>query len=210
VRIIDIDLDRRRISLSRKQAVAAAAARPERPGGSDIELERDEETEVEARESSEAIGMPPEDALQRPQTVEEVGSAAESAPEITEEPLAPEAAGSAEAASNAAPFEEREDAEIISAMAPESPPEGHEGLTAAEGDKPRMEVRINQEEREPGAVPGETVDEVADELAPIPEAEGEPVASEQESEFLQPDEKRQEESIESIVEDLKRKRGRST
>jgi small subunit ribosomal protein S1 len=211
VKIIDIDLDRRRISLSRKQAVAAAASQPE-PGAaaSDFELERDAEAEIDARESTEAIGVPSEDALQRPQSAEEIGSAAESAPEIAEEPLAPETAESPEAAGNAAPFEEREDAEIVSMMAPDSPPEGHEGLTAAEGDKPSMEVRINQEEREPGAAPGETVDAVADELAPVPEAEGEPVAGEAEDERLQPDEKLQEESIESIVEDLKRKRGQST
>jgi small subunit ribosomal protein S1 len=211
VKIIDIDLDRRRISLSRKQAVAAAASQPEpRAAASDIELEPDAEAEVDARESSEAIGVPSEDALQRPQSVEEIGSAAESAPEITDEPLAPEAAESAEAAGNAAPFEEREDAEIVSMMAPDSPPEGLEGVTAAEGDKPNMEVRINQEEREPGAAPGETVDAVADELAPIPEAEGEPVSGEPEEERLEPDERLQEESIESIVEDLKRERGQST
>jgi small subunit ribosomal protein S1 len=210
VKIIDIDLDRRRISLSRKQAVAAAAAQPEPRAASDIELEPDAEAEVEARESTEAIGVPSEDALQRPQSVDEVRSAAESAPEIAEEPLAPEAAESSEAAGNAAPFEEREDAEIISMMAPDSPPEGLEGVTAAEGDKPSMEVRINQEEREPGATPGETVDAVADELAPILEAEGEPVTGEPERERLQPDEKLEEESIESIVEDLKRERGQST
>ena len=95
-------------------------------------------------------------------------------------------------------------------MSPDAPPEGHEGLTASEGDKPTMEVRINQEEREPGAEPGRAVEEIVAEETSTPEAEGEPVPANEEgdvSEELDPADKTGEESLESIVEDLKRERG---
>jgi small subunit ribosomal protein S1 len=205
VKIIDIDLDRRRISLSRKQAAQPAPV-TDAPRGAEIELEPEAEVEVETRASSEAVGIPTEDTLQRPESSAELVGAAESAPEISEEPLAPEAEAVPEEAASAAPFEEREQAETTSLMSPDSPPEGHEGLTAAEDDQPSMEVRISQEEREPGAAPGETVDAVADELEPIASAEGEPTPGEEE-ERLEPQDRLPEESIESIVEDLKRERG---
>jgi small subunit ribosomal protein S1 len=204
VKIIDIDLDRRRISLSRKQALSArpdeiAETRPQ----ADIELEPEAEIEVEARASAEAAGVATEDSLQRPQSRDEVAAAAETAPEVAAEPTAPESSAAPEEAGRAAPEEEREEAEVTSLMAPDSPPEGHEGVTAAERDKPPMEVRVAQEEREPGAVPGTAVDEVAEEPSPVPEAEGEPAAGDE------PQDRPPEDSIESIVEDLKRERGQS-
>jgi small subunit ribosomal protein S1 len=210
VKIIDIDLDRRRISLSRKQAMSAPAApaaervrqRPE------IELEPEAEMEVESRRSSEAAGVATEDTLERPSATEELTSAAEGAPEIAR-PSAPESTARSDEAAQGAPAEEREEAEVTSLMSPDAPPEGHEGVTAAEGDTPSMEVRLAQEEREPGAVPGETVDEVAEELEPMPTTEGEPVAEEPQREPIEPEDKLPEDSIESIVEDLKRERGQS-
>ncbi|CAN5535203.1 hypothetical protein BH24ACT26_BH24ACT26_22550 [soil metagenome] len=213
VRIIDIDLDRRRISLSRKQAVDAEMSPtrevgPEAPDA-EMELEGEAEVEVEARDASEGVGVATESTFQRPQSDGDLASAAEASPEISLEPQVPEAASTPQAASDAAPFEEREDAETIAIMSPQTPPEGHEGLTAAEGDKPNMEVRIGQEEPEPGATPGETVDAVADELSPVQETEGEPVADEPRSETLEPLDKADGESIESIVEDLKRERGQN-
>jgi small subunit ribosomal protein S1 len=214
VKIIDIDLDRRRISLSRKQALQAGGVIG--PSETEVELEAageeqvaevepEQEIELEARTSSESAGVATEDATQRPPGDDDLASAAESAPEVAAEVVAPEAAPSDDAAGRAAPPEEREDAETIAMMSPDSPPEGHEGVTAAEGDTPNMEVRISQEEREPGAEPGRAVDEALDE-----EASGTPVSEGAEGgpEDLEPGERTGDESIESIVEDLKR-RGRS-
>jgi small subunit ribosomal protein S1 len=210
VKIIDIDLDRRRISLSRKQAMSAPAApaaervrqRPE------IELEPEAEMEVESRRSSEAAGVATEHTLGRSPATEELTSAAESAPEIAR-PGAPESIARSNEAARGAPAEEREEAEVTSLMSPDAPPEGPEGVTAAESDTPSMEVRISQEEREPGAAPGESVDEVAEELEPMPTSEGEPIAGEPQGEPIEPEDKLPEDSIESIVEDLKRERGQS-
>jgi small subunit ribosomal protein S1 len=213
VKIIDIDLDRRRISLSRKQAVAAeeaSRAEPERSRGSEIELEREAEMEVEARDASESAGVATEDTIQRAPARGDLESAAEAAPEITVEPAAPEAASVPQEAGDAAPREEREGAEAIALMSPDAPPEGHEGVTAGEPDKPNIDVRLNQEEPEPGAAPGDTLDAVADELSPRPQREGEPVPDEmEEQEALEPRDKAEGESIESIVEDLKRERGQA-
>jgi hypothetical protein len=76
-----------------------------------------------------------------------------------------------------------------------------------------MEVRIAQEEREPEAKPGAAVEEIAEEESPEPEAEGEPVSGAEEvdrkGEPEEPGDRGDEESIESIVEDLKRERGQS-
>jgi small subunit ribosomal protein S1 len=214
VKIIDIDLDRRRISLSRKQALQAGGVIG--PSEAEVELgaageeqvadvEPEQEIELEARSSSESAGVATEDATQRPSGDDDLASAAESAPEIAAEVAAPEAAASDAAAGRAAPPEEQEDAETIAMMTPDSPPEGHEGVTAAEPDTPNMEVRISQEEREPGAEPGEAVDEaLAEEASGTPVSEG----AEGGSEDLDPGERTEDESIESIVEDLKR-RGRS-
>jgi small subunit ribosomal protein S1 len=212
VKIIDIDLDRRRISLSRKQALSpeeAAAAAEGAGDASEMELERDAEMQVEAEEASEHAGVATEDTIRRPPGDEDLVSAAEQAPEIAETPSAPEVLDP-EQAGAAAPPEEKEEAEIQALMSPDAPPEGHEGVTASEGDKPTMEVRINQEEREPGAEPGKAVEEIVAEEASAPEAEGEPVPADQEgdvAEELDPADKTGEESLEAIVEDLKRERG---
>ncbi|MDQ3659452.1 MAG: 30S ribosomal protein S1 [Actinomycetota bacterium] len=188
VKIIDIDLDRRRISLSRKQALRAGAGSQDEEIAHEIELEPDAEVPDAASDDLAPSAEPAEGG---------VG--------IATDTVAPEVADTAELAGQVAPPEEREEAEASRLMAPDSPPEGHEGVTAAEGDKPSTEVRISQEEREEGAVPGAAVDELvaeeaSDEAAesgdaesPAPEETGEPGG---------------EESIESIVEDLKRRGGR--
>jgi small subunit ribosomal protein S1 len=207
VKIIDIDLDRRRISLSRKQALRETA--PEAPVPEEesppAEMELEPEMEVEAREASEAVGVPTEDTSQRPEAASELASAVETAPELAEEPLAPEAITSPEDAGEAAPPEEREEAEAVASMAPDAPPEGREGVTAAEDDKRNLEERLLQEEPEPGAAPGETVEAVIEEEKPAVAAE----PAEAGPESLEPEDEGDEESIESIVQDLKRERGQS-
>jgi small subunit ribosomal protein S1 len=200
VKIIDIDLDRRRISLSRKQAVAEGAGVP----GSEMELEQDEvEAELAAEAASEGAGVATEDVSERPESDEEVASAVEQAPELVPEPITPETGTSPEDVGEAAPPEEREEAEQTNLMSPDHSPEGREGLTAAEGDKPNMETRIMQEE--PDNAPGGAVDDIAAEEEPSTVTE----ASEPGSETLEPSEDGDEESIESIVEDLKRERGQN-
>lgn len=221
VKIIDIDLERRRISLSRKQALksteeydtatpsaetaADAEAAPER---AEMELEReDAEMEIEAVESSEAAGVPTEDPLVRPESEAELASAAESAPEIAgTAPLAPESIGDAGFAAEAAPEEEAEQAETTAMLSPDSPPEAGEPLTSREQlTRDNIDRRLNREEPDEGAAPGETVDKVAAELDPAPANEG----SESGSETLDPDDLGEDESLESIVEDLKRERGQN-
>jgi small subunit ribosomal protein S1 len=200
VKIIDIDLDRRRISLSRKQAVAEGAGTP----GAEMELEQDEvEAELAAEAASEGAGVATEDVTTRPETEEELVSAVEEAPELVPEPITPETGASPEDVGEAAPPEEREEAEQTNLMSPDHSPEGREGLTGAEGDKPNMETRILQEDSE--NAPGGVVEEIAAEEEPTTVAEG----AETGSETLEPSEEGDEESIESIVEDLKRERGQN-
>jgi small subunit ribosomal protein S1 len=216
VKIIDIDLDRRRISLSRKQGMRDTEV-PEEPAPEakpEMELEAEEprpEIEVETREAAEAAGVPTEDTLQRPQEDDELVAAAEAAPEITEEPAAPEATSVPEEAVEAAPEEEAEEAAATSLLSPDASPEGHEGVTAAEPDKPNIDVRLNQEEPDEGAAPGETIDQIAEEETPA--TEGEPQTVQEEArggtEELEPEDEGDEESLEAIVEDLKRERGQS-
>jgi small subunit ribosomal protein S1 len=210
VKIIDIDLDRRRISLSRKQALAEAARGEQAPSAADIELEGEASREIGAEQASEGVGVATEDTIRRPPDAADLASAAEVAPEIALEPAAPEVAATPQAAGEAAPSEEREEAEAVSLMSSTAPPEGDEGLTAADRDTNNLDVRIDQEEPEPGSEPGTTVDAVADELAPTPAAEGEPGDDARPSrEPLEPADRTEDESIESIVEDLKRERGQS-
>ena len=200
VKIIDIDLDRRRISLSRKQAVAEGAGTP----GAEMELEQDEaESEIAAEAASEGAGVATEDVSVRPETEEELVSAVEEAPELVPEPITPETGVSPEDVGEAAPPEEREEAELTNVMSPDHSPEGREGLTAAEGDKPNMETRVMQEDSD--NAPGGVVEEIAAEEEPTTVAEG----AETGSENLEPSEEGDEESIESIVEDLKRERGQN-
>jgi small subunit ribosomal protein S1 len=199
VKIIDIDLDRRRISLSRKQAGREAAPAMDEMTGPDMELE------VEAREASEAVGVSTEDPIVRPESGAELLSAAEATPEIAPEPLAPEAIELADDAGQVAPPEEKEEAEYTAFMSPDAPPEGREGLTAAEPDTRNLEERLLQEEPDPGAAPGETVEAVAAEEDPVATSE----VAETGTETLEPESSGDEESIESIVQDLKRERGQS-
>ena len=195
VKIIDIDLDRRRISLSRKQAVRESAPGMESMAADDAELE------VEARESSEDIGVPTEDPLLRPESAAEIASAAEEMPEITPEPLTPEVVSIPEDAGSAAPPEEREEAETISLMSPDASPEGREGVTAAEPDTRNLEERLLQEEPDPGAAPGEA-------LAAL-DADADADTAEDSEAEPPPEDGAVDESIESIVQDLKRERGQS-
>jgi hypothetical protein len=135
-------------------------------------------------------------------------SAVEEAPELVQEPITPETGASPEDVGEAAPPEEREEAEQTNLMSPDHSPEGREGLTAAEGDKPNMETRIMQEDSD--NAPGGVVEEIVSDSPPTPEepttvAEG----SETGSEKLESAEEGDEESIESIVEDLKRERGQN-
>ena len=162
------------------------------------------ELEQEAREASEDVGVPTEDTIQRPETDAELASAAESSPEITAEPTSPEVAADPEIAREAAPPEEKEEAELTNLLSPDASPEGHEGLTAAEPDTPNLDVRLNQEDPEPEAAPGGTVEEIVAEEEPTPAAEGEP-GSDDSPETVEPTERTGDESLESIVEDLKRR-----
>ncbi len=218
VRIIDIDLDRRRISLSRKQALRpTSGAIPEAEGGGVREAAppRDEvaysvdeaEMEVEAREASEDAGVPTEDTIVRPESSAELESAAEEAADLIGVGSAPEAAADPWVAGESAPDEEKEEAEITAMMYEDSPPEGHEGLTASETDTPNLNVRLNQEEPEEGEAPGDSIGELdREELRVVPEERAEYEGGEQLSpEDVDPND----DSLESIVEDLKRSRGQS-
>ncbi|MFN2594972.1 MAG: S1 RNA-binding domain-containing protein, partial [Actinomycetota bacterium] len=227
VRIIDIDLDRRRISLSRKQALRpTSGAIPEAEGGGVRESAppRDEvaygtddaaqedaaqeaEIEVEAREASEDAGVPTEDTIVRPESSAELESAAEEAGDLIGTSSAPESATDAWEAGDAAPAEEQEEAELTAQMYEDTPPEGHEGLTASEDDKPNMNVRLNQEEPEEGAGPGDAIEELdSEELRVVPEDKAEFEGGEQ---LAPEDVDPNDDSLESIVEDLKRERGQS-
>jgi small subunit ribosomal protein S1 len=229
VKIIDIDLDRRRISLSRRQAMksaaepapieTSAAAAPAASAEAEPEMQLEEaEMELDARRASEDAGVATEDAIQRPPGDEDLVSAAEQSPELTPEPTSPESVGVPEDAGAAAPPEEREEAEAASLLAPDASPEGHENLEAAGGDKPRnIDIRLGQEEPDEGAAPGEAVEALVEEEEPIATSEGaaehateapEREAASAEADELEPSETEGDESIESIVEDLKRQRGR--
>jgi hypothetical protein len=225
VKIIDIDLDRRRISLSRKQALKSAepvevsSGRADAPARETAELAGDEaEMELEAREASESVGVATEDTIARPEADDELVSAAEAAPEIAIETSAPEASGDPVAAAEAAPPEEKEQAEHTALLSPDSSPEGGEGLHPADPDRANIDVKLNREEPDPGAAPGENIEEIIDETRGTPEGQDEvadvqaaaehaPAPSALEGEALEPGDTGAEESIESIVEDLKRERG---
>ena len=134
VRIIDIDLDRRRISLSRKQALAPTEV---------------PEVAISTPAEGEVVPELPDIELEDAEAME----------------IAPEAAETPQEAGEAAPPEEKEQAEAIALASPDSPPEAHENLEAAGGDKPRnMDIRLNQEEPDPDAAPGETVEDIVEDL----------------------------------------------
>ena len=211
VRIIDIDLERRRISLSRKQALKGGEGGEYEAVAGEVPAQTSEEAlpaeeaemELEAREASEAAGVATEDTDQRPPGDADLVGAAEGAPDIVADAsVAPEAAGTPQEAELAAPPEEREEAATIAMMSPDSSPEGLEGLTA-EGNDPKvrkLDVRLNQEEPDPGAAPGESIAEL--DAEEIPKGEGQ-----EETDKLEPSDSDDPESLESIVEDLKRERG---
>ena len=225
VKIIDIDLDRRRISLSRKQALKSAepvevsSGRADAPTRETAELAGDEaEMELEAREASESVGVATEDTIARPEGEEELVSAAEAAPEIAIETTAPEASSDPVAAGEAAPPEEKEQAEHTAMLSPDSSPEGHEGLHPADPEQSNIDVKLNREEPDAGAAPGENIEQIIDETRGTPEGQDEvadvqaaaehaPAPTALEGEALDPGDTGAEESIESIVEDLKRERG---
>jgi small subunit ribosomal protein S1 len=208
VKIIDIDLDRRRISLSRKQAIREEGAPPREEGvAPEIELEREGEAETRAESAAEDAGVGTEDTIRRPQSEEEIASAAEAAPEITLDPSAPEAAPTSQDAAEQAVFEEADEAEHIAHMSKTAPAEGAEDTTAADPDRSSTGARLAQEEPEEGAPePGEAVDEIVAEEEPAATAEGEAV-EEEDTDKLEPEDSTGEQSIEAIVEDLKRERG---
>ena len=211
VKIIDIDLDRRRISLSRKQTMpeAASSAIPEAEGGapeasstpaSDTTIEPEAaEMELEARASSEAVGVATEDTIARPETERELASAVEGAPELLDEPIAPEAASTVDEAVAAAPDEEKEQAELTTLMSPDSPPEAQAGILPDEPQERALDKRLNQEEPDEGAAPGESVAELEKDEVPLTEG-----ATALGAEALEPGDETGDESIESIVQDLKR------
>ncbi len=208
VKIIDVDLDRRRISLSRKQALHQDTAAPDAPDipteapSPEMELEpQDAEMEVEARASSEAAGVAPEDSSQRPESAREIASAAEQMTELVAEPVVPEATDDTQAAADAAPGEEHEQAEMTAFTSPDAPLHDQEGVTAAERDGTDLDARLAQEQVEDGPAPGEAVEEIAASEGRGPLAES--------AEPQDPTEGLADESIESIVQDLKRERGQS-
>ena len=210
VKIIDIDLDRRRISLSRKQTMpeAVSSAIPEAEGGTqdmtsstsaDKAAPEAAEMELEARESSENAGVATEDTIARPETERELASAVEGAPELVDEPIAPEAATTVDEAVAAAPEEEEEQAELTTMMSPDSPPEAQAGILPDEPQERALDKRLNDEEPDEGAAPGESAAEL--EKDEVPRSEG---AADLGPETLEPGDEAGDDSIESIVQDLKR------
>ncbi len=139
---------------------------------------------------------------QAAQTEEGTGEPGDS--EITIEPASPAAASDLGIAREAAPPEEKEEAEVTRMMSADSSPEGDEGLTAAPSDEADLDVRLEQEDPEPEAAPGGTVEEIVADDAPAAAAEGEAGADDS-AEAVEPTEPIGDESIESIVEDLKRR-----
>ncbi|HWC13237.1 MAG TPA: 30S ribosomal protein S1 [Actinomycetota bacterium] len=213
VKIIDIDLDRRRISLSRKQTMPeAASAIPEAEGGgSGANLGADDavepkaaEMELEAEAASEHAGVSTEDTIRRPEPERELASSIEGAPELVSDPTAPEAAPNVEEAVAAAPAEEEEQAELIATTSSTTPPEAQAGILPDEPQERELDKRLNEEEPEEGAAPGESIAALdADEIAVAESAEAAG------PEDLEPGDATGEESIESIVKDLKRERGQN-
>jgi small subunit ribosomal protein S1 len=202
IKIIDIDLDRRRISLSRKQAMPSAPQTVEGAAAEEMALEKqDAEMEVEVREASEDVGVATVDPTQRPLDETDIADAAEAAPDIAgTEATAPEVAPSAMDAAEAAPPEEADEAALVSEMTRERAASDKEQVTASDPDVDTLDERVAQEEPDDiGPEPGAAVDDVA-----APAAEG----AEPGPERAEPsDTDDREESLESIVQDLKRERG---
>ncbi|MDQ4065777.1 MAG: hypothetical protein M3161_06995, partial [Actinomycetota bacterium] len=203
------------ISLSRKQTMAGgeSSSIPEEEGGlagrttaadtGDAD-EGEAEMELEAREASEAVGVATEDTIVRPETEAEIVSGLEGAPELLPDAITPEAAPTADRAAQTAPAEEREEAEMIALMSPDSPPEARSDALPTEEKERHLDRRVNMEEPEEGAAPGDAI--AALDAEEIPLAEGAEALG---GEPLEPQDETGEESLESIVEDLKRERGQS-
>ena len=213
VKIIDIDLDRRRISLSRKQTMAGgeSSSIPEEEGGlgaraaaetPEAATPAEAEMELEAHEASEDVGVATEDTIARPESDAEVVSGLEGAGELVSEPVAPEAATTVDDV--VAPEEEKEEAELTAHMSPDAPPEAKSDALPAEPKERELDKRVNQEEPEAGTEPGESVAELEKDEVPL--AEGAEALG---GEALEPEDETGEESLESIVQDLKRERGQS-
>ena len=117
-------------------------------------------------------------------------------PDAEMELEAPEAAASPQEAAEAAPPEEREEQEQAALLGRDTSPEEGEKLTAAPEDTPSIDDRLAEEQPEEEPVVAEP--------EPTPTAEAEPATDEAE-----PAAEGGEESIESIVKDLKRERGQS-
>ncbi len=139
---------------------------------------------------------------QAAQTEEGTGEPGDS--EISIEPTSTEEASDPGIAREAAPPEEKEEAELTNMMSADRSPEGDEALTAAPSDEPDLDVRLEQEDPDPDAAPGGTVEEIVADDAPAAAAEGE-AGAEDSTETVEPTEPTGDESIESIVEDLKRR-----
>ncbi len=139
---------------------------------------------------------------QAAQTEEGTGEPGDS--EISIEPTSTEEASDPGIAREAAPPEEKEEAELTNMMSADRSPEGDEALTAAPSDEPDLDVRLEQEDPDPDAAPGGTVEEIVADDAPAADDEGE-AGAEDSTETVEPTEPTGDESIESIVEDLKRR-----
>ncbi len=208
VKIIDIDFDRRRISLSRKQAMRdQEAPEGEVPvvGDADGEVEAAEpDMELEARDASESVGVATEDMIERPVPDAEIISGSEAMPEMGDT-TAPEVVSVPEEAGEVSPPEEREEAEAVSMLSPDHSPERGEHLTAAEQEAPDLDERLSQEEPEMGIAPDPATAAQEDDAA-VPDEADTPPANEA---MEDGSEEQGEQSIESIVEDLKRERGQA-
>jgi len=189
---------------------------------SEMELESvDAEMEVEAHAAAEAVGVGDENMIARPQSEEVLAASLDQAPEISDAPVAPEVADDPIAAAEAAPPEEKEDALLTSMMSPDhNPTAGTEVEPRPDKERP-LDRALNREEPDPGAAPGENIDAIvedllpdagtegADEIAPTPvdlSATG-PDGPNVTGEALESEDTGNEESLESIVKDLKRERG---
>ncbi|MCA1709974.1 MAG: hypothetical protein LC808_44500, partial [Actinobacteria bacterium] len=116
-------------------------------------------------------------------------------------PLAPEAAPNVAAAVAAAPPEEAEQAELIATMSSETPPEAQADILPDQPQERSLDKKLNQEIPDEGAAPGEAIAQLDAEELPVTEV------AEPGGETLDPGDPTGEESIESIVQDMKRERG---
>jgi small subunit ribosomal protein S1 len=233
VKIIDVDLDRRRISLSRKQAMKgtgeeyAVGTSETSTGGADeddapaaeaseMELESvDADMEVEAHAAAEAVGVGDEDMIARPQSEEVIAASLDQAPEIADAPVAPEVADDPIVAAESAPPEEKEDALLTSMTSPDGDPVAGTEVEPRSDEETDLDRALDREEPDPGAAPGENIEAIAEELSPTAGTEGSDelgatpvdVAGGGPGEPLDPEDTGNEESLESIVKDLKRERG---